>query len=84
MDMLEKASCRLSLHMPGGQGKGPFGSIDPYLLDTTETAYSDDLYAPQSGIAEAQRLAPQLTPVSRAQCRPVFWQATTSLTLRSP
>lgn len=57
MDMLEKASRRLSLHMPGGQGKGPFGSIDPYLLDTTETAYSDDLYAPQSGIAEAQRLA---------------------------
>lgn len=57
MDMLESASRRLSLHMPGGQGKGPFGSIDPYLLDTTETGMTDDLYAPCSGIEKAQQLA---------------------------
>ena len=57
MEMLTKASRRLSLHMPGGQGKGPFGSIDPYLLDTTETGMTDDLYAPGNGIEKAQQLA---------------------------
>ena len=57
MEMLEKASGRLSLHMPGGQGKGPFGSIDPYLLDTTEQTVTDDLYTPTGAIVEAQRLA---------------------------
>lgn len=57
MEMLEKASRRLSLHMPGGQGKGPFGSIDPYLLDTTETGMTDDLYAPSGAIVKAQQLA---------------------------
>ncbi len=56
MEMLEAASHRLSLHMPGGQGKGPFGSIDPYLLDTTETGMTDDLYAPSNGIEKAQQL----------------------------
>ena len=56
MEMLTKASCRLSLHMPGGQGKSPFGSIDPYLLDTTETGMTDDLYAPSNGIEKAQQL----------------------------
>lgn len=59
MEMLEAASRRLSLHMPGGQGKGPYGSIDPYLLDTTETGMTDDLYAPSAGIARAQQLIAQ-------------------------
>lgn len=56
MEMLEKAARRLSLHMPGAQGQAPFGSIDPYLLDTTELGVTDDLYAPGSGIAGAQEL----------------------------
>ncbi len=57
MDMLAKASGRLSLHMPGAQGKAPFETIDPYLLDTTELDVTDDLYRPENGIAAAQQLA---------------------------
>ena len=55
-DMLTRASGRLSGHMPGHKGKAPFGSVDPYALDTTELPVTDDLYAPERGIAEAQRL----------------------------
>ena len=57
MDMLRAASERLSLHMPGGQGRGPFGLIDPYLLDTTEQTVTDDLYEPIGAIVKAQELA---------------------------
>lgn len=57
MDMLRAASERLSLHMPGGQGSGPFGAMDPYLLDTTEQTVTDDLYAPTGAIVKAQQLA---------------------------
>lgn len=59
MDMLRAASERLSLHMPGGQGSGPFGAMDPYLLDTTEQTVTDDLYAPTGAIVKAQQLAAQ-------------------------
>lgn len=56
-DMLERVSGRVSLHMPGAQGKAPYESFDPYRLDTTELSVTDDLYAPSGAIAEAQRLA---------------------------
>lgn len=56
-DMLERASGRISLHMPGAQGKTPFESIDPYRLDTTELPVTDDLYAADGAIAQAQNLA---------------------------
>ncbi|MEG0049587.1 MAG: aminotransferase class V-fold PLP-dependent enzyme [Clostridia bacterium] len=54
--MLESVSRRQSLHMPGGQGHAPFERIDPYLLDTTEIAATDDLYCPTGAIARAQAL----------------------------
>ncbi len=56
-DMLEAASGRISLHMPGGQGTAPFESWPPYALDTTELALTDDLYRPTGAIMEAQALA---------------------------
>ena len=55
-DMLTAASARRSFHMPGHKGRFPFAPLDVYALDTTETPLSDDLYAPERGIAEAQRL----------------------------
>ena len=45
-DMRAGAADRLSLHRPGAQGRGPFGPVDPYRLETTELAATDDLYAP--------------------------------------
>lgn len=56
-DMLKRASPRLSLHMPGCQGKGPFGRLDAYRFDTTELSVTDDLYRPTGPIARAQALA---------------------------
>ena len=50
-EMLEAASRRLSLHMPGAQGQGPFGPVDPYRLETTELPATDDLYAPYGAVA---------------------------------
>ena len=55
-DMLTAAAGRVSLHMPGHKGRAPFSPVDLYAIDTTETPLSDDLYAPERGIAEAQRL----------------------------
>ncbi len=55
--MLTRTSRRLSLHMPGAQGRAPFGRWDPYRLDTTELSVTDDLYAPTGAIAQAQALA---------------------------
>ena len=55
-EMLARASGRLSGHMPGHKGKAPFGAVDPYALDTTELPVTDDLYAPEKGLMEAQRL----------------------------
>ena len=54
-DMLVRASGRRSGHMPGHKGKAPFGAIDPYALDATELPTTDDLYAPERGLLEAQR-----------------------------
>lgn len=58
-DMLAKASGRRSGHMPGHKGKAPFGAADPYALDTTELPITDDLYSPENGLKEAQRLYAQ-------------------------
>lgn len=55
--MLEKASVRLSLHMPAAQGRAPFGPVDPYRLDTTELSVTDDLYRPRAAILRAEALA---------------------------
>lgn len=55
-DMLQAASGRCSCHMPGHKGRAPFGAEDLYALDTTEIPLTDDLYAPENGIAQAQEL----------------------------
>ena len=55
-DMLRAASGRGSFHMPGHKGRAPFGPLDLYALDTTELPVTDDLYAAERGIAQAQRL----------------------------
>lgn len=55
-EMLARASGRLSGHMPGHKGKAPFEPADLYALDTTELPTTDDLYAPERGLWEAQRL----------------------------
>ena len=55
-DMLKAAAGRGSFHMPGHKGHAPFGTADLYALDTTELPLTDDLYAPERGIAKAQRL----------------------------
>ena len=55
-DMLRAASGRGRFHMPGHKGRAPFGPVDLYQLDTTELPVTDDLYAPERGIAQAQRL----------------------------
>ena len=58
-EMLARVSGRRSGHMPGHKGKAPFGPVEPYALDTTELPTTDDLYAPERGILEAQRLYAQ-------------------------
>ena len=55
-DMLSAAAGRASFHMPGHKGRMPFDPVDMYALDTTELATTDDLYAPERGIAQAQAL----------------------------
>ena len=52
-DMLIKNDARLSLHMPGHRGTLPYGGDARH--DTTELPVTDDLYAPVSGILEAER-----------------------------
>ena len=64
-DMLLAASGRESYHMPGHKGKAPFGPVDMYALDTTELPLTDDLYAPERGVAEAQRLYAQAAGAER-------------------
>lgn len=53
-DMLSRLQGRLALHTPGHRGQLPFGEAAPF--DTTELPVTDDLYAPQGGIAEAEKL----------------------------
>lgn len=55
-EMLRDAAGRSSFHMPGHKGKAPFGPVDLYALDATELPLTDDLYAPERGIAKAQEL----------------------------
>lgn len=55
-EMLLAASGRGRFHMPGHKGSGPFGPVDFYALDTTELPVTDDLYAAERGIAQAQEL----------------------------
>ena len=55
-EMLSGASQRTSGHMPGHKGRSPFGVRDLYALDTTELPITDDLYSPERGLKEAQRL----------------------------
>ncbi len=64
-DMLQAAACRGSYHMPGHKGKAPFGPVDPYALDTTELPLTDDLYAPERGVAQAQSLYAQSAGAAR-------------------
>ncbi len=53
-EMLERNRGRLSFHMPGHKGRGPFGPVDAYALDTTELPGTDDLYCPENGLRLAQ------------------------------
>ena len=53
-EMLERNRERLSFHMPGHKGRGPFGPVDAYALDTTELPGTDDLYCPENGLRLAQ------------------------------
>ena len=55
-DMLRAASQRQSCHMPGHKGKPPYEPEELYALDTTELPRTDDLYSPERGLLEAQRL----------------------------
>ena len=55
-EMLEAAAKAQSAHMPGHKGHAPFGMMELYRLDTTELPSTDDLYVPERGIAEAERL----------------------------
>lgn len=55
-EMLRVAARRSSFHMPGHKGRAPFGAVDLYALDATEFPLTDDLYAPERGIDQAQRL----------------------------
>ena len=64
-EMLVEAAGRRSLHMPGHKGIAPFGPVDVYVLDTTETPLSDDLYAPERGIDAAQRLYAEAAGAAR-------------------
>lgn len=64
-EMLQAAANRASFHMPGHKGKVPFGQIDVYALDTTELPLTDDLYTPERGVAEAQRLYAEAAGAAR-------------------
>ena len=52
-DMLKAAQGKTRFHMPGHKGRL---EAVPAALDMTELPDTDDLYAPFSGIAEAERL----------------------------
>ena len=65
-DMLTGAANRASFHMPGHKGRAPFEQPDVYALDTTELPLTDDLYAPERGIDEAQRLYAEAAGAARS------------------
>ncbi len=64
-DMLRAAANRTSFHMPGHKGRAPFDRPDLYALDTTELPLTDDLYAPERGIAKAQTLYAEAAGAAR-------------------
>ena len=64
-DMLRAAAERASFHMPGHKGRAPFGPVDMYALDTTELPLTDDLYAPERGVAQAQTLYAEAVGAAR-------------------
>ncbi len=55
-DMLRAAQGRTRMHMPGHKGETPPG-WQPFAWDMTELACTDDLFAPERGIAQAEALA---------------------------
>jgi len=57
MDMLRAAEGRIRMHMPGHKGRTPFGEWQPFAWDTTELPCTDDLFAPERGIAQAEQWA---------------------------
>lgn len=63
--LLTRVAKRMSLHMPAGQGKAPFGEVNPYELDTTELDVTDDLYCPSGTIAQAQQLVAKSAGVNQ-------------------
>ena len=67
-DMLRAAANRTSFHMPGHKGRAPFDRPDLYALDTTELPLTDDLYAPERGIAKAQELYAEVRARSGRCC----------------
>ncbi len=56
MDMLRAAQGRTRMHMPGHKGNLP-PEVLPPAFDMTELPITDDLFAPESGIAQAEALA---------------------------
>ena len=56
LDMLRAAEGRIRMHMPGHKGRALFAD-SVYALDTTELPCTDDLFAPERGIAQAEALA---------------------------
>lgn len=57
----------IRMHMPGHKGKLPPEWLSSGF-DTTELADTDDLFAPQGGIAEAQRLAAEAAGAAHTLC----------------
>jgi len=53
LDMLQATKGRIRMHMPGHKGRLSFDSS----WDITELPNTDDLFAPQGGIAQAEALA---------------------------
>jgi len=55
-EMMQKASGRVSLHMPASQGRAPFEGMDLYRTETTELPVTDDLFHPMGAIGKAEQL----------------------------
>ncbi|NLV59285.1 MAG: aminotransferase class I/II-fold pyridoxal phosphate-dependent enzyme [Clostridiales bacterium] len=64
--MLRRGARRVSLHMPATGGRAPFKRFDPYGLDTTELAVTDDLFRSRGAIAHAQALAARSAGAARS------------------
>ena len=69
-DMLRSAQGKTRFHMPGHKGRL---EAVPAALDMTELPSTDDLYAPQAGIAEAERLLARSAGARRRAYSPWCW-----------